>query len=134
VVLPGSLVISFIAIQSEITYMNKFIAALIGNGLMLLLSAIAQAGSAQWDLNPKSGDWNTTTNWIPMTVPNGPTDAATLDFSNTTNVSISANTEINGITFTSAATSPYTITASPSFILTLAAEVSPTIRGSHRTS
>jgi len=98
--------------------MNKFIAALTGNGLMLLLSAIAQAGSAQWDLNPKSGDWNTTANWTPITVPNGPANTATFDFSNTTNVSISANTEVNGITFTSAATSPYTITASPSFILT----------------
>ena len=39
--------------------------------------------------------------------------------SNTTNVSISANTEVNGITFTAGATNPYTITASPDFTLTI---------------
>jgi len=48
-----------------------------------------------------------------MTVPNGPADIATFALSNTTNVSISANTEVNGITFTPAATNPYTITCGP---------------------
>jgi hypothetical protein len=37
-------------------------------------------------------------------VPNGPADTATFDFSNVTNVSLSANTEVDGITFTAAAT------------------------------
>jgi hypothetical protein len=52
-------------------------------------------------------------------VPNGPTDTATFGLSNTTDVSISANTEVNGITFTSAATNPYIITVNPHVTLTL---------------
>ena len=44
-----------------------------------------------------------------MAVPNGPADIATFDLSNTTNVSISEDTEVNGIIFTSAATNPYTV-------------------------
>jgi autotransporter-associated beta strand protein len=99
--------------------MKKFIAALIRGGLIFLLSAIAEAGSAQWDLNPGSGDWNTAGNWTPMTVPNASTDTATFDLSNTTAASVSANTEVNGITFTAAATTPYTITANPDLTLTL---------------
>jgi len=35
--------------------MKKFVAALIGSGLIFLLFAIARAGSTQWDLNPESG-------------------------------------------------------------------------------
>ena len=81
--------------------MNKLIVAAIRCSLMLLLPAVAYPDSAQWDLNPSSGDWNTAANWTPMTVPNGPADIATFAVSNTTNVSISANTEVNGITFTS---------------------------------
>ena len=76
------------------------------------------AGSAQWDLNPGSGDWNTTTNWTPVTVPNSATDTATFDVSNTTGVSLSANTEVNGIVFNAGA-SAYTITASPAVTLTI---------------
>jgi autotransporter-associated beta strand protein len=52
-----------------------------------------------------------------MIVPNGPADTATFALSNNTNVSISANTEVNGITFTPAATNPYTITANAAFTL-----------------
>ncbi|PYK58881.1 MAG: hypothetical protein DME43_10200 [Verrucomicrobia bacterium] len=79
--------------------------------ITLLLSGPSTtfAGDATWDLNPTSGDWNTATNWTPATVPNSSADTATFAFSNTTNVSISANTEVNGITFTPAATNPYTI-------------------------
>jgi autotransporter-associated beta strand protein len=87
--------------------------------LMLFLPAGAYAISAQWDLDPISGDWNTATNWTPMGVPNGPADTATFGLSNTTDVSISADTEVNGITFTSAATNPYTITASLGLTLTI---------------
>src|ERR1700730_15312078 len=87
--------------------------------VMMLCVHTTRAGSATWDLNPGSGDWNTATNWEPMTVPNGSADTATFDSSNTTGVSISANTEVNGITFTATATNPYTITASPGFTLTI---------------
>jgi len=97
--------------------MNKPILAVIRCSLMLLFPAVAYPNSAQWDLDPVSGDWNTAANWTPMTVPNGPADIATFALSNTTDVSISANTEVNGITFTAAATNPYTITASAAFTL-----------------
>jgi hypothetical protein len=99
--------------------MNKLIMTAIRCYLMFLLPAVAYADSAQWDVNPSSGDWNTAANWTPMAVPNGPADIATFALSNTTNVSISANTEVNAITFTAAATNPYTITASAGFTLTL---------------
>jgi len=87
--------------------------------LLFLVPAVAYGGSAEWNLNPTSGDWNTAANWTPMTVPNGPADIATFALSNTTFVSISANTDVNAITFTSAATNPYTITASPGLTLTI---------------
>jgi hypothetical protein len=65
-----------------------------------LFASPAFAGSATWDLNPGSGDWNTNTNWTPNTgYPNGSADTATFALSNTTNVSISANTEANSIVF-----------------------------------
>jgi hypothetical protein len=99
--------------------MKKFVTALTGSGLMFLLSAITEAGSAEWDLNPGSGDWNTAANWTPMMIPNGSADTATFALSNTTAVSISANTEVNGITFTAAATNPYTITVNPNLTLTI---------------
>src|SRR6478672_8209428 len=78
--------------------------------ILMLCIQTSQAGSATWKRNPRSGDWNTKTNWRPVTVPNGPADTATFGLSNTTNVSISADTEVNGITFTPTATNPYTIT------------------------
>jgi len=90
--------------------MNKLIVAAFRCALMFVLPVLAYADSAQWILNPISGDWNTAANWTPMTIPNGPGDTATFDLSNTTNVSISANTEVNSITFTSGARA-YTITA-----------------------
>jgi hypothetical protein len=69
---------------------------------MLMVGAeTGLAGSAQWDLNPGSGDWNTAANWTPMTVPNGPSDTATFAATNNGFVDISANTEVNGIAFTS---------------------------------
>src|SRR5947208_4772983 len=99
--------------------MNTLIVAAIRCCLMFPLPAVVYADSAQWNLNPTSGDWNTAANWTPMTIPNGPADIATFALSNTTNVSISANTEVNGITFTAAATNPYTITASAPFTLVI---------------
>ena len=96
--------------------LNKLIAAAIGAVLLLSLSTIAQAGSATWDLNPASGDWNTAANWTPMTVPNGFSHTARFGLSNTTSVLISSPSAtqfdtVAGITFTPAATNPFTITA-----------------------
>ena len=49
--------------------------------ILLLCFQNAQAGSATWNLNPTSGDWNTAANWMPNTVPDGPNDIATFDVS-----------------------------------------------------
>ena len=49
-------------------------------GFIILTSALfldAFAGSATWNSNPVSNDWNTAANWTPATVPNGPEDIAT---------------------------------------------------------
>src|SRR6266700_3235641 len=104
--------------------MNTVILAAIGCSLMFLLPAGAYAISAQWDLDPISGDWNMAANWTPIGVPNGPTDTATFALSHTTNVSISANTEVNAITFTPTATNPYSVTASPGLTLIISGAVS----------
>ena len=58
-------------------------------------------------------------NWTPNGIPNGPADIATFGLSNTTNVSISANIEVNSIIFTAAATNPYTITTGLGVTLTI---------------
>ena len=87
---------------------------------LLLLSAKSTtfAGSAAWQTSPSSGDWNTATNWLPTTVPNGPSDTATFAFSNVTDVSLSAITEVNGVVFNPDA-SAFTITNTPTFPLTI---------------
>ena len=74
--------------------------------LLLVLVSVSTnfAGSAAWNLNPTSGDWNTAANWTPMTVPNGtfpfgPFDIATFAQSNVTAVSLSEETNLNSIVF-----------------------------------
>src|SRR5438552_13164522 len=76
----------------------------------------AYADSATWNLNPTSGDWNTAANWTPPTVPDGSTDVATFDLSNTPGVSLSATTRLDSIIFNPAPTSNTTV---PPFKLTL---------------
>ena len=44
------------------------------------------AGSATWSSNPLTGDWNTATNWVPNTIPNGTSDIATFGMSKVTDV------------------------------------------------
>jgi len=88
--------------------------------LLITLSVAAIAltsygGSATWNLNPSTGNWNNAANWTPATVPNGPTDIATFSLSNAPAVSLSATTEVNTIVF-SAGASPFTISNS---VLTL---------------
>ena len=82
--------------------------------LTLALGALnaVYAGSATWNLNPISGDWNTAANWTPNTVPNGPDDVATFGVSNQTGVSISSVvTEVNEVIFNPGACA-FTITDS----------------------
>ena len=78
----------------------------------------AKAGSATWNLNPTSGDWNTAANWVPNTVPNAPDDIATFGVSNLTGISLSADTEANAIMFNAGA-EPFTISANVTHVLTL---------------
>ena len=96
------------------------ITALILLLLLLLIRNDAFAGSATW--NPPSGgavrDWNTASNWSPMTVPNRSIDGidatATFGHSFATGVSIAASVEVNAIMFPSSIfPSAYTITLNP---------------------
>src|SRR2546423_12504313 len=67
--------------------MNKnTIAVLTTIALLLSLQSI-RAGSATWNLNPTSNDWDTAANWTPATVPDDPSDIATFDVSNVTAIS-----------------------------------------------
>ncbi|MDQ3198954.1 MAG: hypothetical protein M3Q46_07165 [Verrucomicrobiota bacterium] len=79
--------------------------------LLVLLSCVlalhAQAGSATWNLNPASSEWNKAGNWTPATVPNSPDDVATFDVSNVTSLTLS-NAEVDSVVFNSGA-SAYTI-------------------------
>ena len=78
----------------------------------------AQAGSATWNLNPTSGDWNTAGNWTPATVPNSAADTATFDLSNQKVIFLSASVTANAIIFNPAA-SAYSVTTTPTHTLTL---------------
>jgi len=60
--------------------MKTLIVAAIRCFLMFLLPTGAYAISAQWDLDPISGDWNTADNWTPNGVPDGPADTATFKY------------------------------------------------------
>ncbi len=82
--------------------------------------ASSRAGSAQWLSNPITSDWNTSTNWNPVTVPNASADVATFDASLLLSVSVSSlnGTQVDSIIFTAAA-SPFTITVAPSASLSI---------------
>jgi autotransporter-associated beta strand protein len=66
---------------------------------LLLIAGSAFAGSATWNLDPVDNDWNNPANWTPATVPNGPTDVATFASSTITEVSLSANVELDRVVF-----------------------------------
>jgi autotransporter-associated beta strand protein len=88
--------------------------------LTLTLAALdaVYANSATWSTNPTSGDWKTAANWMPPTVPNGPSDTATFASSGVTNVSISGLLQLDGIVFDAGADA-FTITNRPSRGLTI---------------
>src|SRR3954454_13305867 len=78
--------------------------------LFLAAQRLSFAGSATWDQNPLSGDWNTAANWAPQTVPNSETDIASFGSSNVTNLSITnASVSLDSAVFNSGAP-PYTLT------------------------
>ncbi|HEY3898205.1 MAG TPA: autotransporter-associated beta strand repeat-containing protein [Chthoniobacter sp.] len=66
-----------------------------------------------------SSDWNTATNWNPATIPDGSTATAIFGSSTITAVSLSTDTQVEGINFTADATSPYTITLTSPVTLTI---------------
>jgi autotransporter-associated beta strand protein len=84
--------------------------------LAVAIASTAFAGSATWKTSPATGNWNTVTNWTAGGPPNGPSDTATFAVSNKTGVSLSADTEVNGIVFNAGA-SAFTITTSPGFFV-----------------
>ena len=73
--------------------------ALFVGAIFLSAASVLHAGSATWNLNPASGDWNTAANWTPNTVPNGATDVATLGVSNTSSIGLSAGVRVDSIIF-----------------------------------
>src|SRR4029077_9622252 len=112
---------------------NTFLQTVLAVAISVLAPMVAHAGSATWHLNPTSSDWNTAANSTPMTFPNGPAYIATFAFSNNTGVSISADTEVNGIIFTRAATNPYFIGVPSNLTLTLSGTGITNNSGIHHT-
>ena len=68
------------------------------NAFSCVLSAV-YAGSATWNLNATSGEWNTAANWTPTNVPEGASCVATFGLSNQTSVVFNANVELDQIVF-----------------------------------
>ena len=91
-----------------------FLRALSLSGVFLLLARVdtAYAGSATWNLDPTSNDWNTATNWTPNTVPNGPNDVATFATSSQREVGITSAIEVDSIVFEQGASS-FTLVKGP---------------------
>lgn len=94
---------------------TRLIAVLLPVFVLLPGVQSGHADSATWNLDPGSGDWNTAANWSPATIPNRPTDTATFASSNITDISLSAETTVSGITFDPAA-SPFTISTGQSLL------------------
>src|SRR6266699_1384402 len=69
------------------------------------------AGSATWNVNPASDDWNRAANWTPHTVPNGPADTATFPNSNTANPVIHSSVELDALVFGDSTLTAFTIVA-----------------------
>src|SRR5204862_3459315 len=86
--------------------------------ILILTTQLCLAGSATWNLNPTSGDWNTAANWMPNTVPNGPADTATFVTSQTTAITPTEPTEVNSIVFNPGA-SAFTVTSGVGAPLTI---------------
>ena len=76
---------------------------------IFLCTANIHADSATWKLNPDDGDWNSANNWSAGGPPNGPSDTAFFGLSNRTDLFLTGNTEVNGITYNANA-SAFTLT------------------------
>jgi autotransporter-associated beta strand protein len=87
--------------------------------LAFLTPLTSLAGSATWDSNPTSGDWNTAANWTPESIPSSETDVATFGASDLTDITCGdapggggTSTIVGDIVFSKGA-GPYTITITP---------------------
>lgn len=82
--------------------------------LLLVLSVASStfANSATWKMSPATGDWNHAANWMPSTIPDGPSDTATFASSSITNIYLSDGIEVNAIIF-SAGASAFTVNVNP---------------------
>jgi autotransporter-associated beta strand protein len=100
-------------------FLVTFVARVLPAFLMLLNLQTSEAGSATWLSNPFSGNWNTDANWNPSTgYPNGISDVATFDLSDTTFIDVSGVTTVAEIMFNSGA-SAFTITVDANATLTI---------------
>jgi autotransporter-associated beta strand protein len=86
--------------------------------LLLALATNTYAGSATWNVDPTSDDWNTATDWTPTTVPNGSADTATFAVSSVTNLTVRQLTEVDGIIFAPEA-SAFKITPNANILFTI---------------
>jgi autotransporter-associated beta strand protein len=87
--------------------------------ILLFPGTRSSAATATWLQDPTSSDWNTAANWSAGAVPNGPTDTAVFDLSNTNTLSISATTQVNGVIFNADVANPFTFTLDPAISLTI---------------
>ncbi len=85
---------------------------------IVFLPVASRADTATWLQNPISGDWSNSANWTAGGPPNSSVDIATFAISNQTAISLSANTEVNGIFFNNNANA-YRITTGPGLVLTI---------------
>ncbi len=94
--------------KTSLVTLRLFVAAAL---LFLAAQRPSLAGSATWNQNPSTGDWNTAANWTPQTVPNSITDIATFNASNVTDVTVDfgSNIDVDSVVFDNGA-SAYTIT------------------------
>ena len=94
-------------------------------------AALANAeGSASWNLNPVSEDWNTAENWTPAVVP---TNIATFNASNQTDISVSQFLSYADSLVFSTGASAYTITLLSATSLDIYGEGSSTTQVSRKT-
>jgi len=100
--------------------MNAHVSRWLAVIAVVVATRSAYAGSATWNANPVSSDWNTPENWTPATVPNTDADTATFGRSNTTNLTIgkwsngsdNTLTRVGNVVFSEGASS-YTVTVTP---------------------
>ena len=85
---------------------------------IVFLPVASRADTATWLQNPINDDWNNSANWTAGGPPNSSADVATFAISNQTAISLSANTEVNGIFFNNNANA-YRITTGPGLVLTI---------------